>query len=58
MIKKTSHQQWRRAVAILVLVGMTSGCAVKLVYNQLDWLIPWYLSDYLDMNGEQDDFFD
>ena len=58
MIKKTSYKQWRRVVAILLLIGMTSGCAVKLVYNQLDWLIPWYLSDYLDMNGEQDAFFD
>ena len=58
MIKKTSCKLWRRAVVVLLLVGMTSGCAVKLVYNQLDWLIPWYLSDYLDMNGEQDAFFD
>ncbi len=58
MIKKTSCKQWRRVVAVLLLVAMTSGCAVKLMYNQLDWLIPWYLSDYLDMNGEQDAFFD
>ncbi len=45
-------------IVVLLLVGAVSGCAVKLVYNQLDWLIPWYLSDYLDMNSEQDDFFD
>ena len=58
MSKKPSYKQWRGIVAVLVLMGTASGCAVKLLYNQLDWLVPWYLSDYLDMNGEQDDFFD
>lgn len=58
MSKKPSYKQWRGIVAVLVLMGTVSGCAVKLLYNQLDWLVPWYLSDYLDMNGEQDDFFD
>ncbi len=58
MSKKTSYKQWRGVIAVLILICAASGCSVKLVYNQLDWLIPWYLSDYLDMNGEQDDFFD
>ncbi|HET8706894.1 MAG TPA: DUF6279 family lipoprotein [Pseudomonadales bacterium] len=32
---------------------LSSGCAVHWVYNQLDWLIPWYARDYLDLNSEQ-----
>ncbi|MBV1919562.1 MAG: hypothetical protein KUG73_02695 [Pseudomonadales bacterium] len=58
MNEKASYRQWRGMIVVLVMVGVVSGCAVKIVYNQLDWLIPWYLSDYLDMNSEQNDFFD
>lgn len=46
-------------VGLWLLLGLVlSGCAVKLVYNQLDWLVPWYVSDYMELSGEQDDFFD
>ena len=51
------NQLCRLAMTLIVVLGVT-GCAVKIVYNQLDWLIPWYVGDYLDMNGEQDAFFD
>jgi hypothetical protein len=36
---------------------LLSGCAIKLLYNQLDWLIPWYLSDYVEMTSTQREFF-
>lgn len=41
------------AVAILCVLLSTGGCAVQWVYNQLDWLIPWYVRDYLDLNSDQ-----
>lgn len=41
--------------AVIVLI---SGCAVKFVYNQLDWAIPWYLDDYMSLNGSQEDVFE
>lgn len=55
---RSKYSQLRVLAGVVVLAGVLTGCAVKLVYNQLDWLIPWYLSDYLDMDGEQDAFFD
>jgi hypothetical protein len=34
---------------------LLSACTVKFFYNRLDWLIPWYISDYVDLTSEQDD---
>jgi hypothetical protein len=32
---------------------MVSGCTVKFFYNQLDWMIPWHIEDYLPFTDEQ-----
>lgn len=42
----------------LFLLGVLSlfvvaGCGVRLAYSQLDWLVPWYLSDYVSFDREQ-----
>ena len=42
---------------LLALLLLSGGCAVKFVYNQLDWAIPWYLDDYMSLNNEQEDDF-
>lgn len=42
---------------LLLGVLLLSGCAVRLVYNQLDWLVPWYLDDYIELEGPQKPFF-
>lgn len=36
---------------------MISGCAVRFVYNQLDWMVPWYLDDYIELEGPQKELF-
>lgn len=46
----------RWLLLVCLLTAMT-GCAVRLVYNQLDWAIPWYLKDYMALEGEQKDRF-
>jgi len=51
-----AQSQFRKAfyaVVITLTVLFSSGCTVQWVYNQLDWLIPWYVRDYLDLNSEQ-----
>ncbi|MAR91405.1 MAG: DUF6279 family lipoprotein [Pseudomonadota bacterium] len=35
-----------------------SGCGVRFLYNRLDWLIPWYLSDYMELSARQEALFD
>ena len=39
-------------ISCLVVVLLTA-CSNTFVYNQLDWLIPWYVDDYVDLTREQ-----
>lgn len=42
-------------LALLVLGGCSS---TTFVYNRLDFLLPWYLDDYVELNTVQDQFLD
>lgn len=42
-----------RALLLLMLAFALSGCGVRIVYHQLDWLIPWQLQDYVTLDGSQ-----
>ncbi|PCJ44958.1 MAG: hypothetical protein COA99_06115 [Moraxellaceae bacterium] len=44
--------------AFVAMILLINGCTVKFAYNQLDWLVPWYVSDYLEMDSKQGAFFD
>lgn len=54
--------RFRRAACRLVLVAaiaaQLAGCGVKLVYNNMDRFARWNMSDYVDMNDQQRDYFD
>jgi hypothetical protein len=43
----------KNRVIILFLAMVLAGCGTRLVYSQLDWLIPWYVSDYISLDGDQ-----
>ena len=44
---------------ILCLLLLLGGCSsVQLMYSQLDWLIPWYLKDYVSLTDEQNAFLE
>lgn len=47
------HQILRICLVLLLSVAVT-GCGVRFVYNQLDWLIPWYLDDYIALEADQE----
>lgn len=55
---KLKELKMRKLGLIIICLSLINGCAVKLVYNQLDWLIPWYLSDYLELTNDQEAFFE
>lgn len=42
----------------IVLVLFLSGCSSQFVYNNMDWMIHWYLDDYIDLNKPQKKVFD
>jgi len=42
-----------RALILLLLLAVSAGCSFNFLYRQLDWLVPWYVSDYIELNGVQ-----
>ena len=42
-----------RALLVLLTVFSLSGCGVRILYHQLDWLIPWQLQDYVTLDSSQ-----
>ena len=51
---------WFKHIAVVLTVTLALGACsrVGLAYRNLDVIIPWTLSDYLDMNGEQKSWLD
>ena len=51
--------RWFKHIATLLVFTLALGACsrVGLAYRNLDVIIPWTLGDYLDMNGEQKDWF-
>lgn len=47
----------RIALLMALLLTVTACSRVGLAYRNLDLIIPWTLNDYLDINGEQKDWF-
>jgi hypothetical protein len=47
--------RWLKHIAITLTIALALGACSRmgLAYRNLDVIIPWTLSDYLDMNGEQ-----
>jgi hypothetical protein len=50
------HSMVRICLVIVMSIAL-SGCGVRFVYNQLDWLIPWYLDDYIELESAQEEQF-
>jgi hypothetical protein len=42
-----------RAALFGLLVLLTACSSFKTLYNQLDWILPWYLDDYISLNEDQ-----
>jgi hypothetical protein len=47
---------WRKSWLVIILCTLLTGCsATRLLYNQLDWGIVWYLNGFFSLDGEQKD---
>ncbi len=46
----------RRRLSVLLLCVFLAGCsATRVVYNQMDWIAVWYISDFFTLDDEQED---
>ncbi len=43
----------KKNLLIPVILIILVGCSTRVVYFHLDWLIPWYISDYISLDKEQ-----
>lgn len=43
----------RKLLAVVLLTLLVAGCTMSFTYNHLDWLIPWYVDDYVDLSRQQ-----
>ena len=44
-------------VLMTMLFGLTS-CSTKIAYNNLDWIVSWYVDDYVTLTDSQENEFD
>ena len=51
----------RSMLQVLLLLAaalLLGACSTRFAYSQLDWLVPWYLRDYVSFNAGQRDLLD
>ncbi|MDM7861011.1 DUF6279 family lipoprotein [Alteromonas sp. ASW11-36] len=48
----------RHVVFTVLLLITTTGCSSKFAYNNLDWLVYWYVDDYIEFSDQQEEQFD
>ena len=45
---------WLKAAVAGCLLCLTACSGTTFVYNRLDTILPWYLDDYVELNGTQE----
>ena len=46
-----------RLAAVLLALLLLAGCSNTFLYNRLDWLIGWYVDDYVELSRAQEKVF-
>lgn len=47
-------RHYKKSFVVVALLLLLSGCAGKLAYNNADFIISWYLSDYIEFTPKQE----
>ena len=48
-----------KKIAIIIIAwAALSGCGPRIVYQHLDWLVPWYISDYITLDSDQENMLE
>ncbi|MGD8270147.1 MAG: hypothetical protein PVH69_08235, partial [Desulfobacterales bacterium] len=43
----------KKIPVLVILLVLLSACGPRLYYPSLDWLIPWYVNDYISLGPGQ-----
>ena len=44
-----------RILLVIIAVLLLAACGPRWTYTNLDWIIPWYVEDYIELDAHQDD---
>ncbi|MCM2679864.1 DUF6279 family lipoprotein [Echinimonas agarilytica] len=47
-----------KPLTIVFAILLLSGCSFKTTYGWLDWIVPWYVDDYVSLNASQEAVLD
>lgn len=48
----------KNLITVFVLSCLLACSSNRLVYNYLDWVITWYVDDYVKLSSQQDDYYE
>ncbi len=48
----------RIIISAVLLLSLSACMGVKFTYNNLDWLLPWYVEDYIALTDSQEQHFE
>lgn len=58
-MKPIFFQLKNTSIAVLLLFSIAlSACSFRMMYGYLDWILPWYLDDYVTLTDQQEKVFD
>ena len=47
------NNRFMTVATILLAAAISTGCSIRFMYRQLDWLVPWYVYDYVSLESTQ-----
>jgi hypothetical protein len=53
-INEIDKASMRRLSIVLVFFLLIQGCGLKFWYNRIDWIVPWYIDDIVELNDAQE----
>lgn len=48
----------RILISLLLTLSLTACMGIKFTYNNLDWLVPWYVEDFIELTDGQEELFE
>lgn len=52
--RRAPRKRWRLLPLLLATLWLTACSSTTFFYNRLDFLVPWYVDDYVDLSRDQD----
>ena len=50
---RARKRRFKVVASIFLAATLSTGCSIRFMYRQLDWLVPWYVYDYVSLESTQ-----